>query len=50
MNKRIIFRKGMITVQKLTEHKLEMTFEGEGSGITEYTKTFPITGAINVSY
>lgn len=50
INKRIIFRKGTIQIKKLTESKLEMTFAGEGSGITERGGYFPISGKINVSY
>jgi len=49
-NKRIIFRKGTINIAKLTNHALQMTFEGEGSGILEYGKNFPISGKVNVTY
>ncbi|SDI08661.1 hypothetical protein [Winogradskyella thalassocola] len=50
MNKRIIFRKGTINISKLTDKVLQMTFEGEGSGITEHKKTFPISGKVNVIF
>lgn len=50
MNKRIIFRKGTIDIKKITAHALHMTFEGEGSGMMEHTKSFPITGLINITY
>jgi hypothetical protein len=49
-NRRIIFKKGTITITKLTDHQLQMTFEGEGSGIMEYNKTFPISGKVDVNY
>jgi hypothetical protein len=45
-NKRIIFRKGTIRIEQLTRHHLEMSFEGEGGGMTERSKSFPITGKI----
>ena len=50
MNKRIIFRKGKIDIKKITAHSLHMTFEGEGSGMMERSKSFPITGLINITY
>lgn len=49
-NKRIIFRKGTIHITKITEHELQMTFEGEGSGILEYGKNFSISGNVKISY
>jgi len=49
-NKRIVFKKGTIKIKKLTENNLEMTFTGEGSGMTERGGDFPISGKINVSY
>ena len=48
INKRIIFRKGTITISKITKNELNMTFDGEGSGVLEYGKTFPISGKVNV--
>tara|TARA_R110002049_G_scaffold72563_4_gene187801 strand:- start:5584 stop:6123 length:540 start_codon:yes stop_codon:yes gene_type:complete len=50
MNKRIIFRKGSIEIKKLTNNRLEMTFEGEGSGMMDRNNTFPISGNIMVNY
>lgn len=50
LNKRIIFRKGIIEVHKLTDNKLEVSFEGEGSGIMENDSSFPISGIINARY
>ncbi|WP_347374484.1 hypothetical protein [Aequorivita sp. Q41] len=50
MNKRIIFRKGTIAIKKLTASELQMTFEGEGSGMMERGDSFPISGKVNVSY
>ncbi|MBW8200941.1 hypothetical protein [Flagellimonas abyssi] len=49
-NKRIVFKKGIITIKKLTANKLEMTFTGEGSGMIERDGNFPISGKINASY
>jgi hypothetical protein len=49
-NKRIIFRKGTIRITKITEHELHMTFEGEGSGMLEYGKNFPISGKVNIRF
>jgi len=49
-NKRIIFRKGKIIITQLTEHKLEMTFDGEGSGMRERDKSFPISGKVNINF
>jgi len=49
-NKRIVFKKGTIIIKKLTENNLEMTFTGEGNGMTERGGNFPISGKINVSY
>lgn len=49
-NKRIIFRKGTIQITKINEHELHMTFEGEGSGVLEYGKNFPISGEANFSF
>ena len=50
MNKRIIFRKGTISITKITKHKLQMTFEGEGSGVLENGKNFPISGKVEVTF
>eukprot|EP01093_Parvamoeba_rugata_P001869 TRINITY_DN12354_c0_g1_i1.p1 TRINITY_DN12354_c0_g1~~TRINITY_DN12354_c0_g1_i1.p1 ORF type:complete len:176 (+),score=25.81 TRINITY_DN12354_c0_g1_i1:280-807(+) len=50
MNKRIIFRKGTINISKITPKGLRMTFEGEGSGMMEYGRNFPISGNINVTF
>lgn len=50
MNKRIIFRKGTIQIDKLTKNSLKMSFEGEGGGMLESKKSFPITGEISVEY
>lgn len=50
INKRIIFRKGSIHIKQLTKNSLQMDFKGEGSGMTERSATFPISGSINVSY
>ena len=50
MNKRIIFRKGILNITKITEHQLQMTFEGEGSGMLEYGKNFPISGEATVNF
>lgn len=47
INKRIVFRKGTIQIQKLTENKLEMTFEGTGSGMLDSKNSFPVSGKIN---
>jgi len=49
-NKRIVFKKGTISIKKLTANKLEMTFTGEGSGMIERDGNFPISGKINASY
>ena len=49
-NKRIVFRKGKIVITQITEHKLEMTFEGEASGMTEREKSFPISGKVNINF
>ncbi len=49
INKRIVFKKGTVEIKKLTRNKLEMTFKGEGSGITERGGNFPISGKINVT-
>lgn len=50
MNKRIIFRKGIIEIKQLTENKLQMSFDGEGGGMMDRTNNFPITGKLNVLY
>lgn len=50
MNKRILFRKGTISISKISENKLKMAFDGEGSGIMEDGKTFPISGKVNVNF
>lgn len=50
INKRVVFKKGTVKIKKLTENNLEMTFTGEGSGMTERGGNFPISGKINVSY
>ncbi|PKA84471.1 hypothetical protein ATE92_2661 [Ulvibacter sp. MAR_2010_11] len=50
INKRIIFRKGIINITKISESNLEMTFEGEGSGALEYGKNFPISGEVFITY
>jgi len=49
-NKRIVFRKGKIVIKQITKNKLEMSFEGEGSGMRERDKNFPISGKININY
>ncbi|RAI90189.1 hypothetical protein [Algoriphagus yeomjeoni] len=50
MNKRIIFRKGEIQIEKLTKNQLVFTFKGEGSGMTERGDLFPIEGSINMTF
>ncbi|TXD82097.1 hypothetical protein ESY86_15625 [Subsaximicrobium wynnwilliamsii] len=50
MNKRILFRKGTISISKISENELKMTFDGEGSGIMEDGKTFPISGKVDVNF
>jgi hypothetical protein len=50
MNKRIVFRKGIINIKKLNEHALIMTFDGEGGGMREREVSFPIKGSININY
>ncbi|MFC5625858.1 hypothetical protein [Algoriphagus winogradskyi] len=50
MNKRIIFRKGEIQIEKLTKNQLVFTFKGEGSGMTERGDSFPIEGSVNMTY
>lgn len=50
LNKRIIFRKGTISITQLSDSQLRMTFDGEGSGIMEYGKNFPISGEVNIQY
>lgn len=50
-NKRVVFKKGAITIKELTKNNLNMEFTGEGTGVTEASDThFPITGTINISY
>lgn len=50
INKCIIFRKGIINIIKIFESKLEMKFEGEGSGVLEYGKNFFILGEVIINY
>ncbi|MBV6642724.1 MAG: hypothetical protein KI791_18545 [Cyclobacteriaceae bacterium] len=50
MNKRIIFRKGTITIESFTKDKLVMKFDGEGSGMMERDGNFKISGTVNVSF
>lgn len=50
INKRIVFRKGTIVLTKIDEHNLQMTFDGEGSGILESGNNFPISGNVNVTF
>lgn len=50
INKRIVFRKGKINIKKLTKNNLILTFEGEGSGMIERKKNFPINGSIKITY
>ena len=50
MNKRIIFRSGTITIKEITKTTLHMSFKGEGSGMMEYGKNFPISGEVNITY
>lgn len=50
MNKRILFKKGIIEIKKITNSKLQLTFEGEGCGMMERGNLFPISGKINVNY
>ncbi|WP_296703583.1 hypothetical protein [Algoriphagus sp.] len=49
-NKRIVFRKGEIKIEKITKNQLILTFNGEGSGMTERGELFPVEGSINMSY
>ncbi|MEQ8551285.1 MAG: hypothetical protein RIC06_01650 [Cyclobacteriaceae bacterium] len=50
MNKRIIFRKGTITIQSFGKDQLIMKFDGEGSGMREREGNFEISGSISVTY
>ncbi|MFZ1807156.1 MAG: hypothetical protein WAU36_08045 [Cyclobacteriaceae bacterium] len=50
MNKRVLFRKGTIEFIQLSDHALQMKFEGEGSGMMEREVSFPISGEVNVTY
>ena len=49
MNKRIIFRNGIIKIEKFSENELKIIFDGLGSGITE-KENFPISGELNINY
>ncbi|MCB0494213.1 MAG: hypothetical protein KDC93_17540 [Cyclobacteriaceae bacterium] len=50
MNKRVLFRKGTIEFIQISDHALQMKFEGEGSGMMERDVSFPIFGEVNVTY
>lgn len=49
-NKRVVFKKGTITISELTNNSLKMEFKGEGCGMMERDVLFPISGHINISY
>ena len=49
-NKRIVFRKGEIQIEKITKNELVLTFKGEGSGMMDRENSFPIEGSINIAY
>lgn len=49
-NKRVVFKKGTITISELTKNSLKMEFNGEGCGMMERDALFPITGHINITY
>ncbi|MCB0463299.1 MAG: hypothetical protein R2816_07110 [Flavobacteriaceae bacterium] len=50
-NKRVVFKKGTITISELTKNSLKMEFAGEGCGMMERSDAlFPISGHINLSY
>lgn len=50
-NKRVVFKKGTITVSKLTKNSLKMEFNGKGCGMTERSDVqFPISGHINITF
>ncbi|GAA4809661.1 hypothetical protein GCM10023330_15740 [Litoribaculum gwangyangense] len=50
INKRVVFKKGEITIEKCTKTELKMSFKGEGSGMTERNLSFPISGSINAKF
>jgi hypothetical protein len=50
INKRILFRKGEIVIEEITQNSLKMQFNGEGSGLRENNMSFPIKGFLNVSF
>lgn len=50
LNKRIVFRKGIINIEELTKNTLIMTFDGEGSGMRDIKNSFPISGSVNIKY
>ena len=50
INKRILFRKGEIVIEEITQNSLKMQFNGEGSGLRENNISFPIKGFLNVSF
>jgi hypothetical protein len=50
INKRILFRKGVIVIEEVTKNNLKMQFDGEGSGLRENNMSFPIKGFLNVSF
>ncbi|RMA58797.1 hypothetical protein [Ulvibacter antarcticus] len=50
MNKRIIFRKGIIEIEKISDTQLQMKFEGEAGGMLNFDNNFPISGKVNVNY
>tara|TARA_B100001059_G_C17514835_1_gene417709 strand:- start:6 stop:521 length:516 start_codon:yes stop_codon:yes gene_type:complete len=50
INKQVVFKKGTIQIEEVTKHKLVMSFNGEGSGVTDSKNSFPITGSIQITY
>lgn len=50
INKRVVFKKGEVTIEKLSQTELHLTFKGEGSGMTESGDLFPIEGSIHINF
>ena len=52
IDRRIVFNKGTITIEKLSKNELQMTFDGEASPMMDFKNenSFPVSGKVDVNY
>lgn len=52
IDRRVVFNKGTITIEKLSKNELQMTFDGEASPMMDFKNenSFPVSGKVDINY